>query len=161
MPGRGPAPKPTRIRPTDDKRRQSEFTALTTDGEVRGPDLPGDGWPEETLAMYDTLRRSPMAQTWLDADWRYLIDTMVLHAAYWQGEPKLAGEIRLRLGQFGVTPEARLRLRLLVDEAPPPESTLERLRARQAAQSLAPGSARRRRLMKALEAHETPTKEKA
>lgn len=157
MAGRGPAPKASRLRPSDDKRRQGEFTALFPDGEVRGPELPDGEWPVETRAMYETLRCSPMAQTWLDADWRYLLDTMVLHAAYWRGEARLAGEIRLRLGQFGVTPEARMRLRLLVDETPKPESTLDRLR-REKEQREA-WAARKKRITKAAMAHSTPKKE--
>lgn len=158
MAGRGPAPKPQRIRPTDNKARQSEFKLLTSDDVVRGPELPeGDiDWPPRTRALWHALRTSPMAATWLDVDWQSLLDLADLHRRFVAGDVKLAGEIRLRLGQYGVSPEARLRLRLLVDNGEPEvESKLEALRRRQAANSIAPGAPRRRRLMNAVT--ETPT----
>lgn len=131
MAGRGPAPQPN-LRTDHGKRRAAEFVSVTSDGQVRGPDLPEGDWPQATRALYESLRRSPMAQTWLDVDWFALHDLAILHAAYVSGELRHAPELRLRLAQFGVTPEARLRLRLMVEESSPTESKLEALRRRHA-----------------------------
>jgi len=115
MAGRGPAPKAERSRPNDTARRQAEFTKVADDGQVRGPDLPDFAWHERTVAWYETWRRSPMAQTFLDADWDFLIDTAMLHTEMWNGSSGLAAEIRLRVGKLAGTPEDRMRLRLQVD----------------------------------------------
>jgi len=115
MPGRGPAPQPERSRPNDTARRQSEFTTVAADGQVRGPDLPDFAWHDRTVAWYETWRRSPMAATFIDADWDFLIDTAMLHTEMWNGSAGLAAEIRLRVGKLAGTPEDRLRLRIQVD----------------------------------------------
>jgi len=115
MAGRGPAPKAERSRPNDTARRQAEFTKVTDDGQVRGPDLPDFAWHERTVAWYETWRRSPMASTFIDADWDFLIDTAMLHTEMWNGSSGLAAEIRLRVGKLAGTPEDRMRLRLQVD----------------------------------------------
>lgn len=116
MPGRGrpPSDKPM-SRERDTARRQAEFTKVAEDGELRGPDLPEGVWHERTIAWYDTWRRSPMAQTFIGADWDFLIDTALLHTEMWNGSPGLAAEIRLRVGKLAGTPEDRLRLRLEVE----------------------------------------------
>jgi hypothetical protein len=117
MPGRGPAPKPVRSRPNDTARREAEFTKVAADGALRGPDLPeGIAWHERTVAWFATWRRSPMAATFIDADWDFLIDTAMLHSEMWNGETKHAAEIRLRVGKLAGTPEDRLRLRIQVDD---------------------------------------------
>ena len=115
MPGRGPAPKAERSRPNDTARRKAEFTKVADDGQVRGPELPEYVWHERTVAWYETWRRSPMAVTFIDADWDFLIDTAMLHTEMWNGSPGLAAEIRLRVGKLAGTPEDRLRLRIEVD----------------------------------------------
>lgn len=115
MPGRGPAPKAERSRPNDTARRKAEFTKVSDDGQVRGPQLPDYTWHERTVAWYETWRRSPMAATFIDADWDFLIDTAMLHTEMWNGSPGLAAEIRLRVGKLAGTPEDRLRLRLEVE----------------------------------------------
>jgi hypothetical protein len=115
MPGRGPAPKKERTRPNDTARRSAEFTTLPADGELRGPDLPDGDWHPRTLDWWQTWRRSPMAATFIDADWSFLLDTAMLHSEMWQGETKHAAEIRLRVGKLAGTPEDRLRLRMEVD----------------------------------------------
>lgn len=114
MAGRGPAPKRERSRPNDTSRRAAEFTQVIADGLVRGPDLPDGSWHPRTVAWFETWRRSPMAATFIDADWDFLIDTALLHTEMWSGSPGLAGEIRLRVGKLAGTPEDRLRLRMEV-----------------------------------------------
>jgi len=116
MAGRGPAPKAERSRPNDTARRKAEFTKVADDGQVRGPDLPDFAWHDRTVAWYETWRRSPMAATFIDADWDFLIDTAMLHTEMWNGSPGLAAEIRLRVGKLAGTPEDRMRLRLEVEK---------------------------------------------
>ena len=115
MAGRGPAPKSERSRPNDTARRQAEFTKVSEDGVVRGPDLPDFDWHARTVEWYATWQRSPMAQTFIAADWDFLIDTAMLHTEMWNGSPGLAAEIRLRVGKLAGTPEDRLRLRMQVE----------------------------------------------
>jgi hypothetical protein len=115
MPGRGPAPKKERTRPNDTARREAEFTTLPADDQLRGPELPDGDWHPRTLDWWTTWRRSPMAATFIDADWSFLLDTAMLHSEMWQGETKHAAEIRLRVGKLAGTPEDRLRLRMEVD----------------------------------------------
>jgi len=56
-----------------------------------------------------------LAQTFTESDWDFLLDTALLHTQMWNGDTKLAAEIRLRVSAFGSTPEARLRLKLKID----------------------------------------------
>jgi len=115
MAGRGAAPKPV-LQSADKQRRRDEITSkIAADGVRRGPDLPEADWPAQTLAWWESLRTSPMAQMWVDADWVFLMDTALLHRELWSGDLKHAGELRLRMSQFGVTPDARLRLRIQVE----------------------------------------------
>lgn len=120
MAGRGPAPKD----PEKRVRRNTgpaPMSNLAADGELRGPDLPaGMEWPGRTRSWWETWRMSPQAQTFTESDWDFLLDTALLHARMWLGDPKVASEVRLRVAKFGATPEDRLRLRMQVD-APDPE----------------------------------------
>ncbi|MEU7096065.1 hypothetical protein [Kitasatospora aureofaciens] len=56
-----------------------------------------------------------MAQTFTPADWDFLLETAVLHAAFWDGDRTVASELRLRVAKFGATPEDRLRLKLEIE----------------------------------------------
>jgi len=115
--GRGPAPKPERTRETDNKRREAETIKVKPDNVLRGFKLPADiAWHPRTVKWWENWRRSPLAQTFTEADWDFLLDTALLHSEMWNGETKHAGEIRLRVSAFGSTPEARLRLRLKIDD---------------------------------------------
>lgn len=76
------------------------------------------GGPEETRLWWETWRRSPQAQVFIGVDWSYLLDTALLHAEFWLGDRSMAGELRLRVGKFGATPEDRLRLRIAITEPP-------------------------------------------
>lgn len=123
MAGRGPAPKATRTRPTDQRRRDEETTTVEVDDELRGPELPdGFDWPAATRDWWSTWRRSPQAQTFTATDWDFLLDTAVLHAEYWGGDLKVAGELRLRVAKFGATPEDRARLKLEVSKPAEPST---------------------------------------
>lgn len=113
-----PGPPPTD--PTKRRRRNVDphpQTSVTPDGKIRGPELPdGIDWPDATAKWWDTWRRSAQAQTLGDTDWAFLLDTAVLHARFWTGDPTVAGELRLRVAKFGATPEDRMRLRMTIGE---------------------------------------------
>jgi len=141
MPGPGALPKETRSRTRDSAARDAITAKLKADGTIRGPELPEGDWPAQTLTWWMNLRSSPMAQQWIAADWDALLDTAVLHRELWSGDLKVAPEIRLRMQQFGVTPESRLRLRISVDT--------ETAEAKAATPVVQPD--RRRRLLKVVE----------
>ena len=125
MAGRGPAPKPADKR----ARRNADVVQLRV-VEARAaakPDLPEfdvevtlDGesvmvpfeWPVATRGWWAMLDAHPLKVEFTDLDWSYLLDTALLHAQYWRGQTKHAGELRLREAKYGFTPEDRLRLRL-------------------------------------------------
>lgn len=71
-------------------------------------------WPPVTLVWWRTWRESAQAQTFTETDWSFLVDTAVLHAAFWGGDRSAAAELRLRVAKFGATPEDRARLRMEV-----------------------------------------------
>lgn len=139
MAGRGPAPKdpsqrlrrnaspaPLRIYPAQ-KTEQPSLPPLylpDEDGKlVRTP------WPAATKRWWETWGNEPMAEDFRPTDWDFLIDTALLHAAYWRGETKLGAEIRLRVAKLGATAEDRARLRITyanADEAEEKRSAKKR-----------------------------------
>lgn len=130
MGARGPTPKSTRSRARDQRRRESELRVVEVDEEVRGPGLPefgwwlpGEGlqeWPPETVAWWESWRRSPQARLFLETDWSFLLDTALLHAEYWVGNRSVGAELRMRVAKFGATPDDRARLKIAVVGGDPP-----------------------------------------
>ena len=115
MAGKGRVPKTDLSRTNETARRAAEFVPVTADGVLRGPDLPDTiAWTVQTAKWWLTWRRSPQAQTFTESDWDFLLDTAMLHQEFWSGSLSVAGELRLRVGKFGATPEDRMRLRLQV-----------------------------------------------
>ena len=140
MPGPGRTPKAVLSRPNDQARREAAATKVSTDGTLLGPPLPAGDWPERTRKWWEGLRRSPMARSWIAADWDTLLDTALLHRDLWNGNLSVAAELRLRMSQFGTNPESRLRLRLSIqDEADAARETVRVM-----------PTDRRRRLLKAV-----------
>lgn len=126
MAGRGPAPKNPGRRAGHSK---DPFTLrVIVAPPVEQPDLPSieiekDGelveftWPGRTREWWQMWRESPLSASFTSTDWSELLDTAVLHARYWRGDVKLAGELRLRVAKFGATPEDRARLRITFAQA--------------------------------------------
>lgn len=121
MAGKGPTSKD----PDQRVRRNADpnpTTEVAPDDELRGPDLPddvleGEPWHPQTLRWWDTWRRSPQAQAFLDTDWDFLVDTALMHHTMWsKGRWEFASELRLRAAKFGATPEDRMRLRMKVTQ---------------------------------------------
>ncbi|MGG7510897.1 hypothetical protein [Plantibacter sp. YIM 135249] len=80
-------------------------------------------WPVTTREWWDQLDNHPLQSEFTDMDWSYLLDTARLHAAFWQGNLSLAGELRLREAKYGFTPEDRARLRIQFAQATDAEVT--------------------------------------
>ena len=126
MAGRGPTPKPAERR----ARRNADPVALRVihAEPVEQPELPtieleDDGeiaefcWPARTQEWWRMWRESPLSAEFTANDWSELLDTALLHARFWRGDVKLAGELRLRVAKFGATPEDRARLRITFAQA--------------------------------------------
>lgn len=80
-------------------------------------DKMGTSWNALTKEWYDKMRVSPFAHTYTDLDWMYLIDTAIIHHMFMMTKSsRYFMEFRQRVGQFGVTPAERQRLRWVVDE---------------------------------------------
>jgi hypothetical protein len=123
MAGRGPAPKPSSTR----VRRNKQSTAdqvIEVEAGVQ-PELPdvmpmmtADGedfgvpWPAPTARWWNMWAEHPISETFTASDWSFLLDTALIHGAYWMGDLKLGGELRQRVAKFGATPEDRARLRI-------------------------------------------------
>lgn len=125
MAGRGPAPKDPNRRARTNK--DPVALRVITAAPVEQPELPEfdlqvtvDGkpvaqrfeWPARTREWWQMWADSPLSAEFTSTDWSELLDTAVLHAGFWKGDIKLAGELRLRVAKFGATPEDRARLRI-------------------------------------------------
>lgn len=126
MAGRGPAPKD----PNRRARRNSDPVPLRVivAPPVGQPELPtfmveSDGelsefvWPAVTLDWWRMWGESPLSAEFTASDWSFLIDTALVHAAFWMGQQSVAAELRLRVAKFGATPEDRARLRITFAQA--------------------------------------------
>ncbi|NII42121.1 hypothetical protein E9228_002779 [Curtobacterium flaccumfaciens] len=74
-------------------------------------------WPAITREWWDMWATSPLSLDFTATDWSELRDTALIHARYWNGDIKLAAELRLRTAKFGATPEDRARLRITFAQA--------------------------------------------
>lgn len=143
MAGRGPAPKD----PAKRARTNSDPVPLNliVAPPVRQPKLPvlkvlnpftgrmiTFVWPAQTRAWWKMWGESPLSADFTETDWSFLLDTAILHAAYWKGDLKSAGELRLRVAKFGATPEDRARLRISTTPRPAAESEAPTVGASQA-----------------------------
>ena len=129
MAGRGPAPKDPskRARTNSDPSpihlvvtppvKQPALPSFTVPSETTGR-MVKFVWPAQTRAWWRMWGESPLSAGFAETDWSFLLDTAILHARYWRGDMKAAGELRLRVAKFGATPEDRARLRI---QTTPPE----------------------------------------
>lgn len=120
MPGHGPPPKD----PSQRVRRNKDPIPLrVVEQETRAeqPLLPADvDWHQQTIVWWHTWRESPLSRDFTTTDWQYLLETAYIQNEFWNGDMKVAAELRLRASKFGATPEDRARLRIQVitaDEA--------------------------------------------
>lgn len=96
-------------------------------------------WHPTTLAWWETIWESPMADEWVDADVPALTALAVLVDEFFRtGEPRIHAEIRMAQREFGLTPMSRRSLQWEIrrmERPRPPErpwpSVKERVRAKQ------------------------------
>lgn len=131
MAGRGPQPKDPSRRARQN--RDPIPLRIISAAPVEQPSLPTfevetDGgltefvWPARTVEWWQMWRDSPLSTEFTSTDWSELLDTALLHARFWNGDVKLASELRLRVAKFGATPEDRARLRITFAQADEAES---------------------------------------
>lgn len=127
MAGNGPAPKDPRKRARGNK-DVAPVRYISPVAVVVQPDLPefdvevspknGEPymvpfvWPDATRDWWQMLSGHPLVNEFFETDWAYLLDTALVHAAFWKGNLSLAGELRLREAKYGFTPEDRAKLRI-------------------------------------------------
>jgi hypothetical protein len=126
--GKGPRPKdPDKLAGGHAKARQAGMRVYTTEP-VSQPPLPDDFiWPDATIRWWEKWGEAPMAVDFSETDWDFLIDTALIHAEYWRGDLKLAGELRLRVAKMGATAEDRARLRITYATADVAENRRDRM----------------------------------
>ena len=105
-------------KPDGQRRRRNAPThsdqVVTDDGQVRGPELDGPYAPQ-TLAWYDTWRRSPQAQLFEETDWSRLVLLAPIVDAYFRRPSAAAlSEIRMNEERLGATVVDRMRARIKV-----------------------------------------------
>lgn len=112
----GPRPKAPEVR----KRKNVRSTAVDvySDKPVKPPSLPQyrpgkKKWPAVTKKWWAMWKAEPVSALFNATDWDYLLDTAVLHAAYWaDGELRHGVELRRRTENFGATISDRHRLQI-------------------------------------------------
>lgn len=124
MAGRGPVRKP------DDQRARRNKDAIPLRVvEVKPspqPHLPGNiDWHPQVLIWWAIWGDSELAAEFTDVEWNYLAETALLQQEFWNGDMKVASELRLRAAKFGATPEDRARLRIQVVSAVEAEARAE------------------------------------
>lgn len=119
MPGRMPKPDALRARTNS----ESASLILVPDPKAKVPELaPTRDWQDLTRDYWATLWTSGMAQMWNAADTPGLFRLATTFDDYLRAESPeerraLSSEIRQLEKQFGLSPEARTKLRWLVAEA--------------------------------------------
>jgi len=111
---RGPKPKENAQRRNKHEHAQ-QLTSSTTEGRA----LPA-GLGIKTAGarrFWKTWATSPQASQWAETDWAELEITVKLADAFYQGDVRLAGEIRQRVAKWGATTEDRARLRMSIEDS--------------------------------------------
>ncbi len=110
---RGPQPKPNAVRRNKHEHAQ-ELPAVAQPGRElpRGLGIATSG----ARRFWRTWASSPQSSQWAETDWAELEITTRLVDALYQGDLKLAGEIRQRTAKWGATTEDRNRLRMSIKD---------------------------------------------
>jgi hypothetical protein len=109
---RGPKPKENAVRRNKHEHAQT-LNSATTEGRALPPGLGIKS--AGARRFWRTWATSPQAGAWIETDWAELEITVKLVDAFYQGDTKLAGEIRQRVSKWGATTEDRARLRMSVE----------------------------------------------
>jgi len=122
--GRKPSGMP-HSRPRSQQAKEATFTLLTDTGEIHGkalPEIADNIWHPQSVTFWEAFRSSPQAQTFTATDWEFLLQTTWLVSKMFDGDTKLASEVRLRSEKLGATAADRERLRLTVVAPEPPQT---------------------------------------
>ncbi len=118
MAGRGRVPKdPERIASQGHRKAAASRMRVVVSEPKAQPELPecmptGEPWPEQTRVWWRMWGEDPLSEEFRATDWSELLDTAVIHGRFWSGDPRVAGELRLRTQRMGATAEDRARLRV-------------------------------------------------
>ena len=94
------------------------------------PELPSTiNWHMQTVLWWAVWGNDPLSAEFTALEWAYLTETALLVNEFWNGDMKVASELRLRAAKFGVTPEDRARLRIQVVTAEEAEEGREARRS--------------------------------
>jgi hypothetical protein len=85
-------------------------------------------WPARTVEWWAMWGDSAIAERFAAADWEFLLDTAMVHAAFWDGDLKQGAELRQRVAKFGATPEDRAKLRIQYAAADEADERVGRVR---------------------------------
>jgi hypothetical protein len=110
---RGPKPKENAVRRNKHEHAQ-QLSASATEGRALPPGLGIKS--AGARRFWRTWATSPQAGAWAETDWAELEITVKLVDAFYQGDVKLAGEIRQRVAKWGATTEDRARLRMSLED---------------------------------------------
>ncbi|MGK5496382.1 hypothetical protein [Streptomyces sp. URMC 125] len=110
---RGPAPKETAVR-----RNKHSHAQTLTNAPREGRSLPKALGVTTAGAkrFWKTWASAPQTEHWAETDWAELEITTKLVDAFYQGDVKVASEIRMRVAKWGATTEDRARLRMSLEK---------------------------------------------
>lgn len=131
------APKPDGQRRRRNAPTHGE-TSLASDGVVRGPELV-PGYSPQTVAWYETWRRSAQAQLFEETDWSRLVLLAAIVDGYFRRPTAAAlSEIRMNEERLGATVVDRMRARIRIEhDEDAPEAEVVQLRVAGKADALA------------------------
>jgi hypothetical protein len=108
---------------------QPELPARTFTEDVDGVRVTREAaWPVRTVAWWEMWGESAIAERFTASDWEFLLDTAMIHAAFWDGDLKQGAELRQRVAKFGATPEDRAKLRIQYAAADEADERVGRVR---------------------------------
>lgn len=112
---RGPAPNPNaRRRNTDHALGEHGLSFSSGEGRALPKSLSVETGGAKRF--WKTWASAPQTEHWLETDWAELELTTRIVDSFYQGNVRLAGEIRQRVGRWGATTEDRARLRMNFDQ---------------------------------------------
>lgn len=119
MAGRGPQPKePSRLAGHGRaKARAGELRVVQVEPTEQPPLADGMKWHPLTRDWWVMWGESPLSDDFTDTDWSELMQAAMLHTRFWNGDVRVAAELRLRVAKYGATPEDRARLRIQFAQA--------------------------------------------
>lgn len=112
-----PIPKPKDQRRNRNQKQAGDWVLLPEAGHKgKAPSLAGLGLTKATHSWWGIIWKTPMATQWTPGDVPALIELAILRERLLDGKISIAGEVRLRSDQFGLTPEGRQKRRWMITE---------------------------------------------